>query len=81
LLLHPPITGEDLWAAVEGPRPYGLHGVRAGRSGYVPAVDARRLAAAGCAVATIEGAGHVLHAERPTEALDRVCEGLGSRPS
>jgi pimeloyl-ACP methyl ester carboxylesterase len=78
--LHPRITGEDLWAAVEGPRSYTLHCVRAGRSGYVPDVDAARLAAAGCAVATIDGAGHFLHAERPAETLERVCEGLGSRP-
>jgi pimeloyl-ACP methyl ester carboxylesterase len=75
--LHPRITGEDLWAAVEGARPYTLHCVRAGRSGYVPDDDARRLAIAGCPVATVEGAGHFLHAERPAETLERVAEGLG----
>jgi pimeloyl-ACP methyl ester carboxylesterase len=74
--LHPRITGEDLWEAVEGRRPYSLHCVRAGRSGYVPDADARRLAAAGCPVATVEGAGHFLHAERPAETLERVREGL-----
>jgi pimeloyl-ACP methyl ester carboxylesterase len=80
--LHPRITGEDLWGAVEGDRLYTLHCVRAGRSGHVPDDDARRLAAAGCAVATIEGAGHFLHAERPAETLDEVWTGLSavSRP-
>jgi pimeloyl-ACP methyl ester carboxylesterase len=75
--LHPRITGEDLWAAVEGGRPYTVHCVRAGRSGYVPDADARRLVAAGCPVATVEGAGHFLHAERSAETLERVREGLG----
>jgi pimeloyl-ACP methyl ester carboxylesterase len=75
--LHPRITGEDLWAAVEGSRPYTLHCVRAGRSGYVPDADVRRLVAAGCPVATVEGTGHFLHVERPAETLERVVEGLG----
>ena len=74
--LHPRITGEDLWAAVEGARRYTLHCVRAGRSAYVPDADARRLEAAGCPVVAVENAGHFLHAEHPAETLERVREGL-----
>lgn len=65
--LHRRTSAEDLWAAVQGPRAYGLRCVRGGRSRYVSDADARRLEAAGCPVATLEGAGHFVHADRPAE--------------
>jgi pimeloyl-ACP methyl ester carboxylesterase len=76
--LHAQITGENLWPAVERSRPYTLHCVRGGQSPYVPDVDAARLIAAGCPVATVADAGHFLHVERPKETLERLREGLAS---
>ena len=43
--------------------------VRAGRARYVSDEDAARMRAAGCPVATIEGAGHFLHVDAPDELL------------
>jgi pimeloyl-ACP methyl ester carboxylesterase len=74
--LHARISPEDLWPAVEGPRPYSMHSVRGALSPYVDEGDARRLAAAGCPVDTIAGAGHFLHVERPLPTLERVLAGL-----
>ena len=74
--LHARITAEDLWPAVEGPRAYAVRCVRAGASGYVSDADVRRLQAAGCAVATVEGVGHFLHAERPEAVADAVLTSL-----
>lgn len=74
--LHARISGEDLWPAVEGPRPYSMHCVRGALSPYVDEGDARRLAAAGCPVDTIAGAGHFLHVEKPADTLERVLAGL-----
>jgi pimeloyl-ACP methyl ester carboxylesterase len=74
--LHARIGEDDLWPAVEGPRPYSMHCVRGGLSPYVDEGDARRLTAAGCPVATIAGAGHFLHVEKPAETLERVLAGL-----
>jgi pimeloyl-ACP methyl ester carboxylesterase len=65
-------AGEDLWAAVEGPRDYSLHCVRAGLSDFVGDEDVRRLTIAGCPVDTIEGASHFLHVERPLEVVERI---------
>ena len=65
-------AGEDLWAAVEAPHAYSLHCVRAGLSSYLSDEDARRLAAAGCPVDTIEGASHFLHVERPAEVVESL---------
>jgi len=74
--LHARIAGEDLWPVVEGPRPWTLRCVRGGVSPYVSEADVRRLEAAGCPVTTIEGAGHFLHAERPSEVVDAVVAAL-----
>lgn len=74
--LHGRIGDEDLWPAVEGPRPYSLHCVRGALSPYVDEGTARRLAAAGCPVDTIPGAGHFLHVEQPVPTLERVLAGL-----
>ena len=74
--LHARISAEDLWPAVEGPRSYSMHCVRGALSPYVDEGDARRLAAAGCPVDTIAGAGHFLHVERPVPTLERVLAGL-----
>lgn len=74
--LYPRINADDLWAAVEGPRAYGVHAVRGAQSTYVSEADRRRLEAAGCGVDTVEGAGHFLHVDRPGETLDRILKGL-----
>ena len=74
--LHGRIGDEDLWLAVEGPRRYSVHCVRGALSPYVDEGNARRLAAAGCPVDTIAGAGHFLHVEQPTHTLERVLAGL-----
>jgi len=70
--LHARSNAEDLWPAVEGPRPYGIACIRGGRSPYVSEADARRLEAAGCPVDTVEGAGHFLHVDRPDELTERI---------
>jgi esterase len=74
--LHGRIGEEDLWPAVEGPRPYSMHCVRGALSPYVDEGDARRLAAARCPVDIVAGAGHFLHVEKPAHTLERVLEGL-----
>jgi pimeloyl-ACP methyl ester carboxylesterase len=74
--LHARISEEELWPAVEGPRSWSMHCVRGALSPYVDEGDARRLAAAGCPVDTIAGAGHFLHVEKPAETLERVLAGL-----
>jgi pimeloyl-ACP methyl ester carboxylesterase len=74
--LHARIVAEDLWPVVEGPRAYGVSCVRGGASGYVSEADARRLQAAGCALTTVEGAGHFLPAERPEAVADAVLASL-----
>ena len=66
---HRRAGGEDLWPAVEGPRPFAIRCVRGAGSGYLSDADARRLAEAGCPVTTLEGAGHFLHLDRPREVL------------
>ncbi|HEV8585544.1 MAG TPA: alpha/beta hydrolase [Methylomirabilota bacterium] len=76
--LYPAIGAEDLWPAVEGRRPYGLHVIRGADSGYVTDADVRRLTAAGARVDTLAGAGHFLHADRPKELLDRIVQGVQS---
>lgn len=65
-------AGEDLWRAVEGPRPWRARCVRGERSGYVDAREAGRLGAAGCPVETVPDAGHFLHVERPAAVLDAL---------
>lgn len=75
--LYPRIGAEDLWPAVEARPGYGVHAVRGARSAYVTDADARRLEAAGARLDTIEGAGHFVHVDRPTETLDRILKGLG----
>ena len=75
--LYPRINAEDLWPAVESRRDYGVHVVRGGLSTYVSDADCRKLEAAGAHVDTVEGAGHFLHVDRPTETLDRILKGLG----
>ena len=74
--LFPKIGAADLWPAVEGPRRYGVHCVRGALSNAVSDADAGRLAAAGCRVDTIDGAGHFLHVERPEATQDAVAAGL-----
>lgn len=74
--LLPRIGAEDLWPAVEGPRRYGVHCLRGALSNAVGDADAARLAAAGCRVDTVEGAGHFVHVERPQATLDAVADGL-----
>jgi esterase len=74
--LHRRVGVEDLWPSVESPRPWALRCVRAGASAYVNDDDVRRLVAAGCPVATIEGAGHFLHVEQPGAVADAVVAGL-----
>jgi esterase len=76
--LHPRIRAEDLWPAVDGPRPYSLHCIRGGLSDYVSDDDARRLRAAGCPVDTVEEAGHFLHVERPAEVAERVLAAMSA---
>jgi esterase len=75
--LHARAGAEELWAAVEGPRPYALACIRGARSAYVPEAEARRLEAAGCPVDTLEGAGHFLHVERPDALAERLDARLG----
>lgn len=70
--LHRRTAAEDLWPAVEGERPWTVHAVRGAASRHVAEADVRRLAAAGCRVDTVDGAGHFLHVERPKEVLDLV---------
>ena len=74
---YPRINAEDLWAAVESRRAYRVHAVRGGLSSYVSDAECRRLEAAGATVDTLEGAGHFLHVDRPTETLDRILKRLG----
>ncbi len=74
--LHARIAAEDFWRAVESRRPWALRCVRGGRSTHVTDDDSRRLEAAGCPMATIEGAGHFLHVERPGEVAAAVAAGL-----
>lgn len=74
--LHEATAREDLWAAVEGTRAYGVTCVRGGRSPYVGEADARRLGDAGCTVVTIPEAGHFLHVERPAEVLAALDDDL-----
>jgi esterase len=76
--LHPRIRAENLWPAVDGPRPYSLHCIRGGLSDYVSDDDARRLRAAGCPVDTVEEAGHFLHVERPAEVAERVLAAMSA---
>jgi esterase len=68
--LHARTGGEDLWTAVEGPRTWRVRCLRGERSSYVPGPDVTRLQAAGCPVTTVEGAGHFLHVDRPTQVRD-----------
>lgn len=70
--LHARTSAEDLWPAVEGPRPYTVACVRGGESPYVGEADTRRLEAAGCPVDTLPGAGHLLHVDRPAELVERL---------
>jgi esterase len=79
--LHARTSAEDLWAVVEGPRPWPLECVRGGRSGYVSDSDASRLEAAGSSVVTIPDAGHFLHVERPAEVVAALRAGLGGQAS
>ena len=74
--LHARMATEDLWPVVEQPRAWTLRCVRGGASRYVSDADARRLEAAGCAVMTIAGAGHFLHAEQPGAVADAVVAAL-----
>jgi pimeloyl-ACP methyl ester carboxylesterase len=74
--LYPRINAEDLWAAVESRRGYGVHALRGSLSSYVSDADCRRFEAAGARVDTIDGAGHFLHVDRPVETLDRILKGL-----
>jgi pimeloyl-ACP methyl ester carboxylesterase len=77
--LHARTSAEDLWGVVEGQGLLHLTCLRGGRSGYVTDADAARLAAAGCRLVTIEGAGHFLHVERPAEVLAAVRDALTPR--
>jgi esterase len=70
--LHRRTCAEDLWPAVEGPRPYRVGCIRGGGSPYVSDADARRLEAAGAPVDTVAGAGHFLHIDRPFEVAERL---------
>lgn len=63
--LHGRVAAEDLWPGVEGPRSWALRCVRGATSPYVTRNDVQRLAAAGCPVTAIEGAGHFLHVDQP----------------
>jgi esterase len=64
--LHPRVSSDDLWAAVEG-APYRVHVIRGDRSPYVGDAEVARLQAAGARVDTVP-AGHFVH----VEALDAV---------
>jgi pimeloyl-ACP methyl ester carboxylesterase len=75
--LHLRSQAEDLWPAVEGPRPYRVGCVRGGGSPYVSDTDARRLEAAGCPVETLDGAGHFLHIDRPIQLVERLLAWVG----
>jgi pimeloyl-ACP methyl ester carboxylesterase len=77
--LHARTSAEDLWGVVEGQGLLHLTCMRGGRSAYVTDADAARLAAAGCRLMTIEGAGHFLHVERPAEVLAAVRDALTPR--
>jgi pimeloyl-ACP methyl ester carboxylesterase len=75
--LHAHVAAEDLWPAVESPaRRWAVRCVRGSTSPHVSDGDADRLQAAGCPVATIAGAGHFLHAERPQAVAAAVVAGL-----
>jgi pimeloyl-ACP methyl ester carboxylesterase len=74
---HRTVVAEDLWPAVESPRAWTVHAIRGARSPYVSDTDVRRFEAAGCAVDTIDGATHWLHAERPADVAARILERLG----
>ena len=75
--LYAEIGAEDLWPAVERPRPYTVHEIRGGASDHVSDADVRRLEAAGCRVDTLEGASHFVHVDQPDELVDRIVQGLG----
>ncbi len=66
--LHRASNPIDLWAAVEAPASRVKLCVRGSKSPFVSDADARRLAACGVRVVTLEGAGHFLH----VEALDAL---------
>jgi esterase len=74
--LHGRTNAEDLWAAVEGARPYALRCIRGAASPYVTAADVRRLETAGCAVVSLDRAGHFLHVDRPHALLDTLVAAL-----
>jgi esterase len=67
--LHDRISGEDLWAVVEGAHAR-VRCARGGRSRYVPPEDARRMESIGCEVHTIASAGHYLHVDALDELVD-----------
>lgn len=66
--LHPRISREDLWAAVDA----RVSCIRGGRAPYVTAEDVRRFEAAGARVDTIEEAGHFVHVDALPALLDLV---------
>jgi esterase len=65
--LHDRSMYEDLWPVVEA-APMPIRCIRGGRSSYVPAQEAERLAASGCRVDTLADAGHYVH----VDALDAL---------
>lgn len=66
--LHERVVGADLWDAVgSGP---AVSCIRGGDSSFVSDDELRRLAALGCKVATVPGAGHYLHFTHTTEVVE-----------
>lgn len=66
--LHRRANAQDLWPVVEE-RGVPVRCVRGGRSRYVTDADQARMEAAGCPVATLEGAGHYVHTDAPDALL------------
>jgi pimeloyl-ACP methyl ester carboxylesterase len=74
--LHRRVAEEDLWPGIEAPRRWSVRCVRGGRSSYVSDQDVGRFVAAGCPVATIDGASHFLHVEQPDAVAAAITAGL-----
>ncbi len=69
--LHERTAGVDLWPLLErADAPIRVHTcIRGGRSPFVSDADGARLRSLGARVATIEGAGHFLHADALPELV------------
>lgn len=72
--LHPRVSAEDLWDAVERPAAW-IRLVRGERSTYVSEDDYQRFMEAGVPVNTLPRAGHYLHVDAQDALLDWLAQG------